>query len=65
LTCESVNRDSPKISEASLIADELFASRDSLGILRVQQHARAVNVRIPAENLDALIEDLQELLPKL
>lgn len=55
-------RDEPKIREAAGIAGDLFASLESVGVLRVRQHARAVNTQLPPENLDALIEDLRELL---
>lgn len=57
-------RDAPKIGEAAEIAGDLFASVESIGVLRVRQHARAVGFSIPPENLAALIEDLQELLSK-
>ncbi len=55
-------RDAPKIREAAEIAGELFASLESVGVLRVRQHARATNITIPPENLTSLVEDLQELL---
>lgn len=57
-------RDAPKIGEAAEIAGDLFASGESIGVLRVHQHARAVGFSIPPGNLAALIEDLQELLSK-
>lgn len=56
-------REQPKIKEAGKIAGELFAGGESIGVLRVRQHARATNFSIPPENLVALIEDLHELLP--
>lgn len=56
-------REAPKIREAALIASKLFANLESVGILRVRRHARATGFSIPAENLAALIGDLQELLP--
>ena len=56
-------RDAPKIKEAARIAGELFADLESVGVLRVRQHARATRFSIPPENLAALIEDLRELLP--
>lgn len=55
-------RDALKIIEASAIARDLFANLESIGVLRVRQHARAVGFAIPSENIIALIEDLQELL---
>ena len=58
-------RDAPKIREAEEISGDLFASLESVGVLRVRQHARATNVLIPPENLVALIEDLQELLSEV
>ena len=58
-------RAAPKIKEAAGIAAALFASLESVGVLRVRQHARAVDVSIPPENLVALIEDLRELLPDI
>jgi hypothetical protein len=58
-------RDTPKIREAGGIARELFANLDSIGVLRVRQHARATNIKIPSGNLDALIEDLREILPEV
>ncbi len=58
-------RDQPKIKEAGEIAGELFASLESIGVLRVRQHARTSGFPIPPENLAALIEDLRELLPKV
>jgi hypothetical protein len=57
-------RDQPKIKEAAKIAGELFANVESIGVLRVRQHARATNFSIPPENIAALIEDLRELLPE-
>ena len=56
-------RAAPKIIEAAAIAGELFADLESVGVLRVRQHARATGFPIPPENLAALIGDLQELLP--
>lgn len=58
-------RDQPKIKEAGRIVGELFASPESIGVLRVRQHARATGFTIPPENLAALIEDLRELLPEV
>jgi hypothetical protein len=58
-------RVAPKIKEAGEIARELFASLESVGVLRVRQHARAIGFSIPPENLSALIEDLQELLSEV
>ena len=60
-------RDAPKIKEAGRIAGELFAGGglESIGVLRVRQHAGATNFSIPPENLAALIEDLRELLPDI
>lgn len=55
-------RNAPKIIEAAEIAGELFSNVESIGVLRVRQHARSVAFIIPPENLAALIEDLQELL---
>ncbi len=55
-------RNAPKIIEAAEIAGDLFANVESIGVLRVRQHARSVVFIIPPENLAALIEDLQELL---
>jgi predicted nucleotidyltransferase len=52
----------PKIIEAEKITDDLFANVESIGVLRVRQHARSVAFIIPPENLAALIEDLQGLL---
>lgn len=57
-------RDAPKISEAAEIAGNLFANVESIGVLRIRQHARAVGFLLEPENLAALIEDLQELLSK-
>jgi hypothetical protein len=58
-------RAAPKIREAAGIAAALFASLESVGVLRVRQHARSVDISIPPENLTALIEDLRELLPDI
>jgi len=58
-------RAAPKIREAEEISGDLFASLESVGVLRVRQHARVTNVLIPPENLVALIEDLQELLSEV
>ena len=55
-------RNAPKIIEAAEIVGEIFANVESIGVLRVRQHARSVAFIIPQENLVALIEDLQELL---
>ena len=57
-------QDAPKIREAATIAGDLFAGLESVGVLRVRQHARATRFSIAPENLVALIEDLQEILPK-
>ena len=51
-----------KIREAAEIVGELFTNLESIGVLRVRQHARAVEFAIPPKNLVALIEDLNELL---
>jgi len=58
-------RDQPKIKEAGSIAGDLFANLESIGVLRVRQHARATRFSILPENLAALIEDLRELLPNI
>jgi hypothetical protein len=58
-------RDAPKIGEAANIVGDLFSSVESTGVLRVRQHARATGFLIPPKNLTALIEDLQEILPKV
>lgn len=55
-------RNAPKIIEVAEIAGELFPNVESIGVLRVRQHARSVAFTIPPENLAALIKDLQELL---
>ena len=55
----------PKIREVGEIATQLFSSLESIGVLRVRQHARATGVLIRPENLAALIDDLQELLVNL
>ncbi len=54
-------RDAPKIVEAAQIVGELFADIESIGVLRIRQHARAVGFEILPENFTALIEDLKEL----
>lgn len=51
----------PKIIEAAEIVGELFPNVESIGVLRIRQHAKAVGFTIPPENLTALIEDLQEI----
>ena len=56
-------RAAPKIREAGGIARELFANLESIGVLRVRQHARATDTAIPPDNLASLIEDLREILP--
>ena len=58
-------RAAPKIREAGRISGELFANLESIGVLRVRQHARATNTAIPPDNLVALIEDLREILPEV
>lgn len=55
-------RNAPKIIEAAEIVGELFVNVESMGVLRVRQHARAVGFEISPENLVALTEDLKELL---
>lgn len=55
-------RNAPKIIEAAEIVGGLFPNVESIGVLRVRQHARSVAFIIPQKNLAALIEDLQELL---
>jgi hypothetical protein len=53
--------DDSKIKEASEIVAKLFEATDSLGILRIRQHAQSVNIAIPEANLSSLTQDLQEL----
>lgn len=55
-------RNAPKIREAGEIVKELFTNLESVGILRVRQHARATNFIVPMENLNFLIVDLRELV---
>jgi hypothetical protein len=55
-------RNAPKIREAAEIVDELFVNVESIGVLRIRQHAKAVGFGVSPENLIALIEDLQEVL---
>lgn len=50
-----------KIREAGEIVGQLFQERESLGILRIRQHAQVANVSILDENLDKLTIDLREL----
>jgi hypothetical protein len=51
----------PKIKEATEIVGQLFEATDSIGILRVRQHAQAIEITIPEANLRDLTEDLQDL----
>ncbi len=53
----------PKIQEARAIVAELFASEESIGIVRIRQHARSVKAELKDENISALIKDLNELFP--
>lgn len=57
--------DEPKIQEARSIANELFSSIDSIGILRLRQHIRSVKTELYDENISGMIEDLKELFPKV
>ena len=50
-----------KIREAGEIVGRLFQEQESLGILRIRQHALSANSSIFDENLNKLIEDLREL----
>ena len=59
---ENYRRNAPKIIEAAEIVGEVFPNVESIGVLRVRQHARSVSFIIPPENLAVLIENLQELL---
>ncbi len=54
-----------KIQEARSIVNDFFSSTESTGILRLQQHLRAVEIEISSENISAMIGDLKELFPKV
>lgn len=51
------------VAEAGRLVKELFSSLESPGMVRLREHARRVGEQIPSENLRAMIDDLQELLP--
>lgn len=55
----------PKIQEARVIVSELFSSTDSIGILRLRQHIRSVEIEIEEENISGMIDDLKELFPNV
>lgn len=54
-------KEEPKIREAAEITETLFGTTESVGVLRVRQHARIAGFQISSENLDNLIEDLREI----
>lgn len=55
----------PKIQEAGAIVRELFSSTDSIGILRLRQHIRSVEIELEDENILGMIDDLEELFPNV
>lgn len=57
--------DEPKIQEARAIVNELFSSTDSIGILRLRQHIRSVEIELEDENISGMIDDLKELFPNV
>ena len=57
--------DEPKIREARAIVSELFSSTDSIGVLRLRQHIRSVEIELEDENILGIIEDLKELFPNV
>lgn len=57
--------DEPKIQEARTIVNELFSSTDSMGVFRLRQHIRSVEIELEDENISAMIEDLRELFPNV
>jgi hypothetical protein len=54
-----------KIQEARQIVGELFSNDDSLGVLRIKQHAKLVETELLDENILALVKDLNELFPTI
>ena len=53
-----------KIQEAGEIVGQLFEQEESLGILRIRQHALTADISIPEGNNKKLIDDLQELFER-
>lgn len=49
--------------EARTIANELFADAESLGTLRLREHARSIDYDLSTEQLIELLAALRELLP--
>lgn len=54
-------KDEPKIQEATEITRSLFKTPESVGILRIRQHARTVDFQVSAANINSLIEDLRDI----
>lgn len=52
-----------KMQEARKIVSELFSSAESLGILRIRQHAKKTDSEISERHIEGLIADLHELFP--
>jgi hypothetical protein len=65
LTMRDKFADEPKIQEARAIVHELFSSTDSIGVLRLRQHIRSVEIELEDENILGMIDDLKELFPNL
>lgn len=53
-----------KIREAGEIVGQLFEEEESLGILRIRQHALTSDISIPEGNLEKMTDDLQELFKR-
>lgn len=54
--------DTDQVTEARAIVNRLFAGTESLGVLRLREHARSNNYELPNGRLTDLTEILQELL---
>ena len=57
--------DEPKIQEAREIVGELFSSKELIGVLRIRQHIRLVEIELKEDNISYLIKDLNELFPNI
>lgn len=56
------HKDAPQVLEAQYIATELFGDTTTLGVLRLQEHARSTGHNLSEEQLNLFLETLRELL---
>ncbi len=55
----------PKVQEARKIVGELFSPEELIGVRRIRQHIRSVEIEVEDNNILDLIKDLNELFPNV